>query len=101
MLWQCGVLRMKKLVEWNIEKAQILSETRGLEFERVSIMIEEGLYIDIRQIPSRPDQRMFILDYDDYIVCVPFVESDDKIFLKTAYRNRKTNKLFKGDFNNE
>lgn len=92
---------MKKLVEWSIEKAKILFETRGLEFERISIMIEERQYIDIRQIPSRPDQKMFILDYDDYIVCAPFVESEDKIFLKTAYRNSKTNKLFKGNFNNE
>ncbi|MBX9598654.1 MAG: hypothetical protein K2X04_08775 [Burkholderiales bacterium] len=92
---------MKKIVAWNIEKAKVLFENRGLEFERISIMIEEGQYIDIRNVPSRPDQKMFILDYDDYIVCVPFVENDDKIFLKTAYRNRKTNKLFKGDFNNE
>jgi len=92
---------MKKIVAWNIEKAKVLFENRGLEFERISIMIEEGQYIDIRSVPSRPDQKMFILDYDDYIVCVPFIENDDKIFLKTAYRNRKTNKLFKGDFNNE
>ena len=59
-------------------------------------MIEEQQYIDIREVPSRPNQKMFILDYDDYIVCVPFVEEPNKIFLKTAYKNRKTNKLLKG-----
>ncbi len=46
-------------------------------------------------VPSRKEQKMFLLDYDDYIVCVPFVESAQKIFIKTAYRNRKVNKLVK------
>ena len=88
---------MKKRVEWNLEKAKILKNAMGIEFERVSIMVEEEQYLDIREIPSRPHQKMFILDYDDYIVCVPFVEDEEKIFLKTAYKNRKTNKLFKED----
>ena len=87
---------MKKLVEWSVEKAKFLKDNRGIEFERISIMIEEQQFIDIREVPSRPNQKMFILDYEDYIVCVPFVEDNHKIFLKTAYKNRKTNKLFKG-----
>ncbi len=87
---------MNKLVEWSFEKAKQLKEARNIELERVAVMIEEVEYIDIRDIPSRPHQKMFILDYDDYIVCVPFVEDDTKIFIKTAYKNRKTNKLIKG-----
>ncbi len=87
---------MKKRVEWNIEKAKKLKEERCIDIEFISIMIEESKYLDIREVPSRPHQKMFILDYDDYIVCVPFVEDEQKIFIKTAYRSRKTNKLYKG-----
>lgn len=90
---------MKKRVEWDIEKAKKLKEERCIDIEFISIMIEESKYIDIREVPSRPHQKMFILDYDDYIVCVPFVEDEQKIFIKTAYRSRKTNKLYKGDEN--
>lgn len=90
-----GILYMKKLIEWDLEKAKNLKEDRDIELERISVMIEEGKYLDIMAVPSRKEQRMFILDYDDYIVCVPFVESDQKIFIKTAYRNRKRNKLIK------
>ncbi len=90
---------MKKRVEWDIEKAKKLKEERCIDIEFISIMIEESKYLDIREVPSRPYQKMFILDYDDYIVCVPFVEDEQKIFIKTAYRSRKTNKLYKGDEN--
>ena len=87
---------MKKLVEWNIEKAKKLKEERNIELEKIAIMIEENKYLDVRVVPNHPYQKMFIIDYDEYIVCVPFVEDGNKLFLKTAYRNRKTNKLIKG-----
>jgi hypothetical protein len=69
-----------------------LKKERNIEFEKISILIEENKYIAVAEVPSRENQKMFILDYDDYIVCVPFVENEEEIFLKTAYRNRKINK---------
>ncbi len=92
---------MKKRVEWNIEKANKLKKERCIDIELISILIEEGEYLDIREVPSRPHQKMFILDYNDYIVCVPFVEDEQKIFIKTAYRSRKTNKLYSGGYNEQ
>lgn len=91
---------MKKRVEWNIDKAKQLKKELCIDIKLISVMIEDGKFLDIREVPSRPNQKMFILDYGDYIICVPFVEDDQKIFIKTAYRNRKTNKLYK-DFNDE
>lgn len=85
-----------KLVKWNLEKSKMLKEIRGIELERIAVLIEENQYLDIRQVPSRPDQMMFLVDYDEYIVCVPFVESENEIFIKTAYRSRKANKVVKG-----
>ncbi|TXI97677.1 MAG: hypothetical protein E6Q32_11485 [Neisseriales bacterium] len=58
---------MKKRVEWDIEKAKKLKEERCIDIEFISIMIEESKYLDIREVPSRPYQKMFILDYDDYM----------------------------------
>ena len=85
-----------KTVNWNADKAKLLKETREIELERVALMIEEKELLAVAKVPNR-DQMMFILDYDDYIVCVPFIETEDEIFLKTAYRNRKFNKLLKGE----
>lgn len=81
-----------KNVHWNYEKSALLKKERGLEFEKIAVLIEEDRYIAVADVPSRVGQKMFILDYDDYIVCVPFVENEKEIFLKTAYRNRKINK---------
>ena len=32
---------------------------------------------------------VFVVEIDDYLVLVPFVEDEEKIFLKTAFRSRK------------
>ena len=80
-----------KIVNWNKEKAKLIKDTRGIDFDRVAVMIEEKEFLGVYGVPSRPDQKMFVLDYDDYIVCIPFVENEHEIFLKTAYRNRRLN----------
>lgn len=38
---------------------------------------------------SRPNQRIFILDYEGYACAVPFVETEVEFFLKTAYHSRE------------
>jgi uncharacterized protein with von Willebrand factor type A (vWA) domain len=67
---------------------------RGIDFEEIIQMLEEWEYIDIRRVPSRDNQRMFILYYDDDICCVPFVENEKEIFLKTAYYSREMRKFY-------
>lgn len=58
-------------------------------------------FMCVAEVPNRENQKMFILDYENYIVCVPFVENEEKIFLKTAYRNRKINKRNKEEKEDE
>jgi hypothetical protein len=89
-----------KLVRWNLEKAKKLKAERNIELERIAVLISENRYIGILDITSRPGQKMFILDYDSYTICVPFIESESEIFIKTAFQNRKLHKQLKGD-NNE
>ena len=88
--------KIMKTVRWNLEKAHLIKDTRDIDFNKIAVMIEEQELLGIIQAPSRNGQMMFLLNYDDYLVCVPFVETEDEIFLKTAYKNRKLNKTIKG-----
>ena len=81
-----------KAIRWNLEKAEAIKKNRGIDFNRIAILIEEGGLLGVIDVPSRVDQSMFLVEYADYLVCVPFVENEHEIFLKTAYRNRKLNK---------
>lgn len=42
----------------------------------------------IFQKESRPNQN-FVIKFDGYPFCIPFVEDKEKIFLKTIYPDRK------------
>ena len=82
-----------KVYKYSEEKRIKLIMERGIDFEEIIQMLEEWEYIDIRRVPSRDNQRMFILYYDD-ICYVPFVENEKEIFLKTAYYSRKMRKFY-------
>ncbi len=83
-----------KLISWNLEKALALQSdsTRGnVSFEDCVIALESGKLLDVVPNPStnHPDQKMFVLNIDNYAYCVPFVETEDQIFLKTVFPSRK------------
>lgn len=44
-----------------------------------------------------PGQRIFVLNIDEYIHLVPYVESEDEIFLKTIIPSRKATREYLGD----
>jgi NAD(P)H-nitrite reductase large subunit len=83
---------MKK-VNWNVEKEQLLKETRNIDLERVATMIEDNEILGVYDVPSRPGQKMFAVNYDGYAICVPFVENEEEIFIKTAYNSRKLSQM--------
>ena len=80
-----------KRIEWNEEKNHFIQEQRGLNFEAILIAIEQGNLIDIveNSSPNYEGQRILVVDIDDYLVLVPFVEDLECIFLKTAFKSRK------------
>ena len=41
-----------------------------------------------------PGQRMFIINIENYAYLVPFIENEDKIFLKTIIPSRKATKRY-------
>lgn len=85
---------IEKRIEWSNVKNMQLQMERNLSFEAVVVALEQGKLIDIIPNPSshHPHQNILIVEIDDYLVLVPFVEDEEKIFLKTAFRSRKVTK---------
>lgn len=88
------IMHIKKFIEWNAEKAEILRESRGIDFNELANKIKSGDYkiIPVDNQIDHKGQNMFLVEIDNYIHCVPFVEDDNSIFLKTAFRSRKHQK---------
>jgi hypothetical protein len=78
-----------KYLNWNSEKNSVLKQERGISFEEIAYLIESGRVIGIEENPGHPNQKMYILEIDNYAILVPYVENDNEIFLKTAFPNRK------------
>ncbi len=94
----------RKLITWNEEKNQILKMQRSVGFEQILGKIESGEIVGRKIHPNRekyPNQQIFIINVDDYIYYVPFVENSDEIFLKTIIPSRKLIKEYKGGTTNE
>ena len=76
-----------KYLNWDPQKNEILKQEREISFEEIAYMIEKILGIE--ENPSRSNQKMYILEIDNYAIIVPYVENDNEIFLKTAFPSRK------------
>lgn len=88
-----------KRFNWNPEKNQRLIQERGISFEDVVFFLLQGQVLDDLVHPNTskyPGQRIFVLNIDDYIHLVPYVESEDEIFLKTIIPSRKATKEYLG-----
>ncbi|MFP4333456.1 MAG: toxin [Campylobacterales bacterium] len=90
---------MIKPFRWNESKNQTLEEQRGVCFEDVILSLENGGLLDIVPHPNLkkyPNQKLFILLISSYTYYVPFVEDDEKIFLKNIIPSRKYHKKYGG-----
>ncbi|MBD3339002.1 MAG: toxin [Candidatus Lokiarchaeota archaeon] len=91
---------MKYLI-WSKKKNEELKKRRNISFEVVSHLIETKQVLNIIKHPNEdryPNQRIFVVEYHNYVYLVPFVEDDEHIFLKTIIPSRKaTKKYLKGD----
>lgn len=80
-----------KEFKWNSLKNERLKKVRGLSFEEVL----KGEIVDTINHPARPEQKMSLVWFREYIWVVPYVENQEEVFLKTFYPSRKYTKLFK------
>jgi len=87
------ILSMKYL-SWNSEKNELLKNERGISFEEIVYQIESGNLLGIEESTARQNQKIYIVEIDDYAFVVPFVENDQEIFLKTIFPSRKYTKRY-------
>ena len=83
-----------KYLNWDSEKNEILKGKRGISFEEIAYLIESDQVIGIEENPGYPNQKIYVLEIDNYAIIVPYVENDDEIFLKTAFPSRKYTKKY-------
>lgn len=85
-----------KYFDWDDEKNQWLMQERGISFEFIKECIENEQVIAVT--PNHhpyEHQKVFLIVIEDYVYEVPFVEDDEKIFLKTAYPSHEETKRYK------
>lgn len=87
---------MIKPLKWDITKNEKLIKERGISFEMISSAIEDGKLLDIIEHPARPNQQILVVHLRDHAVLVPFVQTEEAVFLKTAYPSRKYTKKYLG-----
>ena len=83
-----------KYLNWSHEKNELLKAERGISFEEIVLLIESGQILGIEENPARTNQKIYILEIENYAFVVPFVENQNEIFLKTAFPSRKYTKRF-------
>ena len=94
----------KKAIRWKPEKNDELKQERGVSFEEVLSSIEQGGLLVTMVHPNErkyPNQRIWVVRIRGYAHMVPFVETEEEIFLKTIMANRKATKQFLGETENE
>ena len=72
---------------------------RGTSFEDVVFHIERGDVLYVLEHPNDErysEQRLFVVAVDDDAYLVPFLESEEELFLKTIIPSRKATKRYLG-----
>ena len=88
-----------KPITWNPEKNKRLQQERGVSFEDVIYHMMAGDILDTFDHPNKeryPGQQIHVIDIEGYAYLVPFIESEDEVFLKTVIPSRKATKTYLG-----
>jgi len=87
--------------EWDPEKACANENKQGISFlEACEVFIEAGDEVDLFEHPNQeryPGQKLPVVLIEGYAYLVPFVESENEIFLKTIIPSRKASKQYAGE----
>lgn len=86
-----------KDIRWSAEKNAELQKTRGITFEQLI----SARFIGIEKHPKKIHQKLMFFQFHGYIWVVPYVETEDTYFLKTAFPNRKYTRKYLGDRNDK
>ena len=89
-----------KAISWDAEKNALLKAERGVSFEDVVFHIMAGDILDTVDHPNQdsyPGQQIHVIAIEEYVYLVPFVESEEEVFLKTIIPSRKATKSYLGE----
>jgi len=78
------------------EKNQKLFKQRGITFEQVIEAITNDKVLHDMAHPNKekyPNQRLMIVDLDNYTYEVPYLQNKHEVVLKTIYPDRRYKKL--------
>jgi len=82
---------------WDDNKNRKLILERGLSIEKFVELILQKKYHAVLKNPSRTDQKIFVIPFQDYTYVVPFMIDENKnIVLKTVFPSRKYHKIYGG-----
>ena len=86
-----------KTFTWNDEKNALLKTERKVSFEEIVLYIEMGCLLDVLEHPNQvkyKGQKVFVVQIDDYVYLVPFIETENEVFMKTIIPSRKATKMY-------
>lgn len=88
-----------KRFAWSPEKNRVLKSDadRNICFEDIVAAIEGGSLLGDIEHPNRikyPQQRLLVVLANGYVYGVPYVETQDELFLKTAFPSRRLKEIF-------
>lgn len=83
-------------IYWDLAKNQKLKTERGVSFEEILVCIENHRVLAIIQNPGKKykHQMLFVIELNNYVCYVPFIEEGDGIFFKTIIPSRKLTKEY-------
>jgi len=87
-----------KYFDWDPDKNVWLLEHRQIRFEDVLPILEGKEALATIPHPNKkkfPNQKVYVIELRNYVYVIPFVEDEEKIFLKTIYPSRKANRIYK------
>jgi uncharacterized DUF497 family protein len=88
----------QKTFNWSPDKNRLLVRERGISFERIVFEISGGNELAVVDHPNQeryPGQKVALVQVEDYVYAVPFVETDTEIFLKTIIPSRKATRQYR------
>jgi len=91
-------------IDWSPNKSAELQMRYGFGFDRLMAAAKLGGVIAERKHPNSeryPHQYQWVIDLDGYIWIVPFVRSEEGIFLKTFFPSRKATREYLGAVSHE
>jgi uncharacterized DUF497 family protein len=85
----------EKKFEFDIAKSAWLRKQRGIGFEEIITLIEAGKLLASIDNPNQDEyaqQKIYLIDIEQYVWLVPYINRGDVIRLITCYPSRKITK---------